>query len=330
MEKAQHNAVLWFGEIMSRRLFRELGYNSINQYAQQGLGWSRTRTTDFIRLCQKLEALPEVKREVTEGELGYTKIREVVKVADAANEKEWLEVAKKESRRELEKQVKLARRRAADNRQGQPSLLPSSTADADSPPPSAVTFRFGLELSAEQQARFEALWERIHKLGGLPADRVEALLGVMAGYVALAENPIGAQAQNLPPRGGNPPVQIHVHQCPDCGKTTVQTNGGEVPLAESEAEKCACDALIHRPGQRSTTTIPPRVRREVLARDRHRCRRKGCGHAHFLEIHHIVPRSRGGSHQPDNLITLCSACHRLWHEKKMAAGEFLESAPCLP
>lgn len=312
---------------MSRRLYRELGFSSINQYAQQGLGWSRTRTTDFIGLCQKLEALPEVKREVTEGELGYTKIREVVKVADAANEKEWLEVAKKEPRRELERRVKEARREASDRQKRQPSLLPDPATGPR--PPAAATFRIGLELSAEQQARFEALWERIHKLGGLPADRVEALLGVMAGYVVLSENQAVSDpgAGILPPRGGIPPVQIHVHRCPECGKSTVQTRRGEAPLSEAEAEKCACDAHIHRPGRRTTATIAPRVRREVLARDRHRCRRKGCGHAHFLEIHHIVPRSLGGSNRPDNLVTLCSACHRLWHEKKISSGEFLESAP---
>jgi hypothetical protein len=33
MEQAQQCAVLWFGEIMSRRLYRKLGYSSINQYA---------------------------------------------------------------------------------------------------------------------------------------------------------------------------------------------------------------------------------------------------------------------------------------------------------
>ena len=69
LEKAQNCAVLWFSEIMQRGLFRDLGYCSINQYAQQELGWSRTRTTDFIQLAQKLENLPEVKRQVASGEL---------------------------------------------------------------------------------------------------------------------------------------------------------------------------------------------------------------------------------------------------------------------
>jgi 5-methylcytosine-specific restriction endonuclease McrA len=28
-----------------------------------------------------------------------------------------------------------------------------------------------------------------------------------------------------------------------------------------------------------------------------------------------VSRQRGGSNQPDNLVTLCTSCHRLWHER---------------
>ncbi|MBU2502866.1 HNH endonuclease, partial [bacterium] len=30
---------------------------------------------------------------------------------------------------------------------------------------------------------------------------------------------------------------------------------------------------------------------------------------------HVLPRARGGTNRPDNLITLCSACHRHIHDK---------------
>ncbi|MBE0567245.1 MAG: HNH endonuclease, partial [Krumholzibacteria bacterium] len=70
---------------------------------------------------------------------------------------------------------------------------------------------------------------------------------------------------------------------------------------------------VASPGDRNTTTIPPRVRREVLARDRHRCRAPGCERRRYLEVHHVVARHRGGSNGAENLVTLCSACHRVWH-----------------
>ena len=59
----------------------------------------------------------------------------------------------------------------------------------------------------------------------------------------------------------------------------------------------------------------------VQARDRNQCRTPGCGHTKFLEVHHIKPRAAGGKNRPENLITLCSACHRLWHEKPEVMAE---------
>ncbi|MBU2502534.1 HNH endonuclease, partial [bacterium] len=55
--------------------------------------------------------------------------------------------------------------------------------------------------------------------------------------------------------------------------------------------------------------------RRVLARDGHRCQGPGCTNTRFLEVHHVLPRARGGTNRPDNLITLCSACHRHIHDK---------------
>ena len=60
MDRAQHCAVLWFGEIMKRGLFRDLGHSSIYQYASAELGFSPTRTGDFKRLAEKLSTLPRV------------------------------------------------------------------------------------------------------------------------------------------------------------------------------------------------------------------------------------------------------------------------------
>lgn len=53
------------------------------------------------------------------------------------------------------------------------------------------------------------------------------------------------------------------------------------------------------------------VRSEILLRDHFRCRE--CNFYKHLEVHHIVPRSKGGSDDPDNLITLCQRCHAKKH-----------------
>ncbi len=300
MDRAQHCAVLWFGEIMKRGLFRDLGFSSIYQYASEELGFSTTRTGDFKRLAEKLEALPRVTEKVRSGELGYTKAREIVKVADSENEAAWLKIAEQQSRRELEETVRHAKEKAKrKTNPAQTELMPAAATS----PPVAISTRVGFELSPTQMARYEALMARI----GFKGNKTDLLLDMMESYLDADENA---------PRGANSPrYQIHVHECPTCAKATVQTSQGEKELTSVEAETVRCDAQVHEPGKRNKSTIPPRVRREVLARDRHQCRRKGCNHNCFLDIHHIVPRAKGGSNDPTNLVTLCSSCHRLWHEK---------------
>ncbi|MBA7505653.1 hypothetical protein ES706_04329 [subsurface metagenome] len=68
----------------------------------------------------------------------------------------------------------------------------------------------------------------------------------------------------------------------------------------------------------------PKRRKLIHERDKGCCRR--CGTIVPLEkchIHHIVSRSKGGGHTPDNLITLCYDCHSLMPEHdKVTGGPF--------
>lgn len=57
------------------------------------------------------------------------------------------------------------------------------------------------------------------------------------------------------------------------------------------------------------------TRRLVLERDDYRC--VLCGATEHLEVHHIVTRAEGGSNDPDNLVTLCMACHSDTHERPL-------------
>jgi hypothetical protein len=57
----------------------------------------------------------------------------------------------------------------------------------------------------------------------------------------------------------------------------------------------------------------------VHLRDRGRCQYKLpsgkiCGQRRWLHVHHLKPRAHGGTDEPDNLVTLCSAHHRMVHE----------------
>ncbi len=53
------------------------------------------------------------------------------------------------------------------------------------------------------------------------------------------------------------------------------------------------------------------TRKAVYRRDNYRCAL--CDSDSGIQIHHIVPRGRGGTNFPHNLITLCWRCHAIAH-----------------
>jgi hypothetical protein len=59
----------------------------------------------------------------------------------------------------------------------------------------------------------------------------------------------------------------------------------------------------------ATDTIPPQLRRAVILRDKH-CRGPGCtAPASTCQVHHIVPRSKGGATKLTGLLLLCPFHH---------------------
>lgn len=51
------------------------------------------------------------------------------------------------------------------------------------------------------------------------------------------------------------------------------------------------------------------IRQEVLRRDNRCC--QVCGKKHSGQVHHVIPRSQGGTDELSNLMTLCGQCHML-------------------
>lgn len=74
----------------------------------------------------------------------------------------------------------------------------------------------------------------------------------------------------------------------------------------------------HMPhGPDGSTFRAANYREEILRRDNLTC--QVCGHKKRrinLEVHHIIPRAKGGTDDPTNLITLCKPCHDRedWYE----------------
>jgi 5-methylcytosine-specific restriction endonuclease McrA len=72
--------------------------------------------------------------------------------------------------------------------------------------------------------------------------------------------------------------------------------------------------LPKRPRIRLDAKAYHTLRRDILERDGWRC--QACGSTAGLEVHHIERRSQQGEDAEDNLITLCSDCHRAIHARR--------------
>lgn len=58
--------------------------------------------------------------------------------------------------------------------------------------------------------------------------------------------------------------------------------------------------------------IDKQTRKRVYRRDGYRCAL--CDSTRYIQIHHVVPRGKGGPvNNEQNLITLCADCHALAH-----------------
>jgi Domain of unknown function (DUF222) len=108
-----------------------------------------------------------------------------------------------------------------------------------------------------------------------------------------------------------------------------QTGSGQV-LTPNQVRETACDAVINRivfgPDSqpldlgRTTRTVPPSIRRALIARDR-RCRHKGCDRpAQWCDAHHVIHWADGGPTALWNLKLLCRYHHTLQHQTAKSQG----------
>ena len=62
--------------------------------------------------------------------------------------------------------------------------------------------------------------------------------------------------------------------------------------------------------------LPARTRCKIIQRLKVACFNCGWGEE-VGDVHHIIPKAKGGSNSHDNLTYLCPNCHRLVHKGKL-------------
>lgn len=112
--------------------------------------------------------------------------------------------------------------------------------------------------------------------------------------------------------GSEPPLLQRLEQFKDWYKTIEGTTQVNVEIENEEESLGADNFEVEIPDLDSYSFIRPGKWWTVLARDQWRC--LSCGRTArvdgvLLEVDHIVPRSKGGSDDIENLQTLCKKCN---------------------
>ena len=71
---------------------------------------------------------------------------------------------------------------------------------------------------------------------------------------------------------------------------------------------------------KASRAIPAAIRHVVFNRDRGCCQARRpdgslCLNGRWVHVHHVIGKAEGGADTVENLITLCSSHHRLWHDQ---------------
>jgi len=284
----------WLREAEALQIWRPLGMVSALDYLERVLGYAPRTAQDRLRVARALGTLPQLTAALASGELPFSAIRELTRVATPATEASWIAAATGKNLRQIEELV-------ADHR-------PGDRPD-DPPNPEARMHTARFELSAETFALLRQVRTVLDDAHGknLPDD---------AFIAALCSAVLDSAPKSEPT--GRAKFQIAVTVCERCRQGWQEGAGAQLAIGPAAVERAMCDAQhigsidSSAPG-RAHQDIPPSVARFVWRRDGGRCRVPGCRSWRGLELHHLVHRADGGSHGASNLILACSACHQAHH-----------------
>jgi len=212
----------WLLHALRAGVHVHLGFGSFPEYVERLFGYKPRSTEEKLRVAEALEGLPELDAALQHGELCWSAVRELTRVATPANVGEWLGVARGKTQRQIEQLV--SGRKLGD--------------DPDSPAgPARHVLRF--EVSAETLATFRDAMAKLRRMASESLDDEAALL-------LLARHVLGASDDE-----GRSAYQVALTICERCERGFQQSQGELVELDAASLEMAECDA--QRIGSTSTS-----------------------------------------------------------------------------
>jgi hypothetical protein len=270
-----------------------------------------------VRVAHALKTLPAVSAVFRDGELSYSKVRALVRVANRDNEQMLVDFALSSTAARVEERCRELRCGTVD------SVVEANRAYASR----FLTIRRHLErgtvsmtveLPLEAGELIDKALDKARDDNPSPefageswsARQADALVNMAKAYLQGDRESSTASSETYL-------VNVHVEQ-------SALVNGqGRAGLPVETVRRLGCDAdtvliVENQDGEplsvgRKTRVVPTAIKRALNARDRG-CVFPGCHRKRFVDAHHVQHWSAGGETSFDNLVLLCSRHHRLVHE----------------
>jgi hypothetical protein len=290
---------------------------------------------ELLRVAEALAELPAIRAAFSKGELTFSKVRALTRVATPASEESLLELAGALSASQLERALRAFRRiQAQEAAEAHELEYVSYHFDEDGSLylRARLPAEDGTLLVRALEAARERVWERRREETAAedPATKEEAVAArafepprslQVEALVELARSALDSTEERSSERAT---LVVHVDALTlaDDRAGRSELENGPV-LAPETARRLSCDAetvaAIERDGLplslgRRRRTVPPSLRRALEARDESTCCFPGCENRRHLAAHHRTHWAHGGETSLDNLVLLCFHHHRLVHE----------------
>ncbi len=330
--------LLLIAEYDRRKGYETWGCHSIVQWLGWKCGLDARAARERVRVGRSLETLPLLRERFATGQISYSKIRGLTRIATPENETDLIMIADHATASQVERVVSSYRRVLSDEEELKETNESHKQRYFRLDPCDDGSFVINGRLPGEtakivmaaiEAAQTEISDEPVDKGGSAepfdvnisaksPKSTTNADALVMMAESFLANGP-GSRT------GGDRyqiVVNVDADVLADNSEGTCELDGGPIVAAET-ARRLSCDASIvemtededTQPRQlaKRTRTIPPSIRRAVHLRDQG-CRFPGCGSRIYVDVHHIKHWAHGGTHEIHNLVELCFHHHRLVHE----------------
>ena len=317
--------LVWIAAYDRREGWLSWGAKSCAHWLNWQCGVSPRSAREHVWVARKLDGLAKVRAVFLAGELSYSKVRAICRVADGDSEVELIEMARVTTASQLDRIVakmpqpddeiddEVSRCEVTFKHNDDGSMTMTLTAPvAEMAAVKKGVFAAASAVIDREHVEGETKTDTITRLGGMHAIRSNTAAEILSGTassVRNAESTVLVVADIEALNGADPEAESTVdgrrvdpevvrRLCCDAKIQTALVDPAGVELATESEQRI----------------VPRRIRRLLLRRDHGMCQFPGCESDHRLHAHHVVHWTNGGPTELANLISVCDFHHHKVHE----------------